>query len=73
MDHKIAQETTEITGVRMLEGYQIIIQNKANLNEKFEKILNNEQLPNRKVLTEYLKAAIILTWEDHTLVSYKYN
>lgn len=45
VDHKVEEETTEVTGVRMLEGYQIIIQNKANLDEKFEKIIHNEKLP----------------------------
>ena len=71
-DHHLLNKSEEVKEVNMIEGYWIICQNVANLENKFEKTL--KQIPQRKYLIDFLKKAIVVEWSPtRTITSFSYR
>ena len=71
-DSSLVNKTEEVKEVNMIEGYWLICQNVANLENQFEKTL--KELPPRKYLIDFLKKAITVEWSSsRVIISFSYR
>jgi len=70
-DNKEVDHTQKVTDVKYSIGYLIIIENKNQLEQRFNVTL--KELPERLIWIPYLKEALELAWKDDNLIDAKYS